>query len=133
MKEIFLFVTALAFFSCGTTNNKIQKEPQVVTANKIEMTTISAPVVKKHFYNKIGEKTEIQEYYVQQSIQDYFIKFCESYITISELDDALDEIDSPIKTLKMEVSILEGEWDSCDGDPVQSRVGKYMIVHKIID
>ena len=94
---------------------------------------ISAPVVEKTFINKRGKIQKFTDYYVQRSIQDYFIKFCESGITRKELEKALArQKDSLIKTLTMEVEIKKGFWDSCGPELVQSRTGAYMIIHRII-
>lgn len=93
--------------------------------------TITAPIVEKHFYNKIGEKQDHTEFYIQQSIQDYFIKFCESEVTRKQLESALAKTNSPIKTLTLKIEIREGRWDSCEDYPVQSRIGKYAVILEI--
>lgn len=96
---------------------------------------ISAPIVKKPFINKVGKASGFDEYYVQRSIQDYFIKFCESSVTKEDLEKALDAQDDMIKTLTIQAEIREGEWDVCTGDPehMQSRIGEYIVIHKIIE
>lgn len=96
---------------------------------------ISAPIVKKPFINKGGKDLGYDEYYVQRSVQDYFIKFCESKVTKEELDKALDESKELIKALTIQAEIREGEWDICPDDPehMQSRIGKYMVIHKIVE
>jgi hypothetical protein len=75
--------------------------------------TISVPIVEKPFYNKVGKKTDFTEFYIQQSVQDYFIEFCESKVTREELETALSKIESPIKTLTVKVELREGLWDNC--------------------
>jgi len=107
---------------------KVEKSPENQTKPEKIITT---PIVEKHFYNKIGEKTDQTEFYIQQSVQDYFIKFCESEITREQLVEALSKIESPIKTLTLKIEIRDGEWDSCDSYPVQSRVGKYAVILSI--
>lgn len=101
--------------------------------NHSSVKVISAPIVEKPFYNKVGEKTEITEFYIQQSIQDYFIKFCESKVTKKQLESALYKIESPIKTLTVKIEIREGEWDRCEDYPVQSRIGKYVVLLDIVE
>lgn len=93
---------------------------------------ISAPVVQKFFYKKNGEKTDRKEYYLQLSVQDYFIKFCESEVTADAFRDYVDQIESPLKTVKLEVEFREGEWDRCGAEPAQSRVGAYVVIWRII-
>lgn len=96
---------------------------------------ISAPIVKKPFINKGGKDMGFEEYYVQRSIQDYFIKFCESSVTKEELDRALEESKELVKALTIHAEIREGNWDICPDDPehMQSRIGEYMVIHKIVE
>ena len=95
---------------------------------------ITAPIIKKNFVNKAGRTTDHVEYYIQQSIQDYFIKFCESNVSIKELNEKLENIEGDIKALQLEVEMREGDWDICDGNhEIQSRIGEYMVVLKILE
>ena len=94
---------------------------------------IKAPIVKKNFVNKAGKTTDHVEYYIRQSIQDYYIKFCESNISIKELNEKLENIEGDIKTLQLEVEFREGEWDLCDENhDIQSRIGEYAVILKIL-
>lgn len=94
---------------------------------------ISAPIVQKNFFKKNNVATEHLEYYVERSIQDYFIKFCESGITAKELQKHLASLDSEIEVLTMEVELREGNWDIChDNENQQSRIGEYIVIHRII-
>lgn len=107
-------------FSC--TSNK-----EVTTGNKMALSepgTISCQLIEKEFINKGGKVQEYKELYLRCSVQDYFIKFCESNVTSMELEPYLN---SGI-TVKME--IREGRWDHCEGDPdyAQSRIGKYVVI-----
>ena len=95
---------------------------------------IKAPIVKKNFVNTAGKPTDHVEYYIRQSIQDYYIKFCESNISIKELNEKLENIEGDIKALQLEVEMREGDWDICDGNhEIQSRIGEYMIILKILE
>jgi hypothetical protein len=95
---------------------------------------LSAPIVIKNFVKKNGEITEHDEVYIQRSIQDYFIKFCESKISRENLEKHLSNIDGEIKSATLEVEFLDGYWDICDGNLIQqSRTGKYVIIHRIIN
>ena len=95
---------------------------------------ISAPLVVKYFRKKNGELTDRKELYIRRSIQDYFIKLCESKVSFEDLESYLPETEEEIKVVKLEVEFREGNWDSCDEDEEsQSRVGEYVVVHQIIN
>ena len=126
--SVFFILILSILYSCASPKMKVEKSPENQTKPEKIITT---PIVEKHFYNKIGEKTDQTEFYIQQSVQDYFIKFCESEITREQLVEALSKIESPIKTLTLKIEIRDGEWDSCDSYPVQSRVGKYAVILSI--
>ncbi len=94
---------------------------------------VSAPVVEKAFVRKNGAPTDQVELYLQRSIQDYFIKFCESAVSREALEAHLQTIDSPIKSVTLEVEFKEGSWDICDENfEQQSRIGEYVIIHRIV-
>lgn len=92
---------------------------------------LTGQIVKKQFINKGGKPSGFYEYYLRCSIQDYFIKFCESNITKTDIDALnLSEFDA----ISVEAEIKNGEWDICSGDSqyMQSRIGKYVVVYKLI-
>lgn len=111
-----------------------EKEQSVYdTPNPLAYTTITAPIVKKNFVNKAGRTTDHVEYYIQRSIQDYYIKFCESNVSIKELNEKLESIEGDIKALQLEVEFRNGEWDICDENhEAQSRIGEYAVILKIL-
>jgi len=111
-----------------------EKEQSVYdTPNPVAYTIITAPIVKKNFVNKAGRTTDHVEYYIQRSIQDYYIKFCESNVSIKELNEKLESIDGDIKALQLEVEFRNGEWDICDENhEAQSRIGEYAVILKIL-
>ena len=95
---------------------------------------ISVPIVIKNFVKKNGETTKHEEIYIRRSIQDYYIKFCESKISREDLENHLSTMDTEIKIATLEVEFLDGYWDICDGDlEQQSRMGAYVIIHRIIE
>lgn len=96
---------------------------------------ISGPIVLKKFVDSKGKITDRQDYYIQRSIQDYFIKFCESEVSRAELEKYLVTKKEFLKSATLEVEYRDGDWDNCsdDGIKVQSRTGAYIIVHKIIE
>lgn len=93
---------------------------------------ISAPLVLKPFRKKNDSLSELEEWYLQRSIQDYYIKFCESEVSRSELETYLKQEKDPLNTAKLEVEFREGEWDRCDETEVQSRVGAYVVIYQIL-
>jgi hypothetical protein len=123
--------------STNKTNNKTinktnNKTKDISTDKKTYI--ISAPIVIKSFVTKRGEATGHKEMYIQRSIQDYYIKFCESNISQEDLENHLASIDNEIKVVTLEVEFLDGEWDTCEPTPEQqqSRIGEYVIIHRII-
>ena len=119
MSRILFIIFSLAFF-----NSYCQNTTSLVTA----------PIVEKAFVKKNGQPTELKEYYIQQSIQDYFIKFCESGITKEDLTNYLSKFDTKIPSATLEIEYREGSWDICNGNQEQqSRIGEYVIIHRIIE
>ena len=87
----------------------------------------SCLLVEKSFMSKSGDGTEIKELYLSCSIQDYYIKICESAVTREELSKYIGS------GIGVKMEIIDGTWDICDGDPLekQSRTGRYVIIHSI--
>ena len=54
--------------------------------------------------------------YIERSVQDYFIKFCESKVSREELETHLSTKNTEIKVATLEVEFLDGSWDICDGN-----------------
>ena len=103
------------------------------TPTPVVHTIITAPIVKKNFVNKAGKTTDHVEYYIRRSIQDYFIKICESNVSIKELNTHLDNIEGDVNVLQLEVEFRDGEWDICDENyEAQSRIGEYAVILKIL-
>ena len=117
MKNIFLFIFILPSINLFS-QQMLPKEPNIITAG--------CQVVEKAFVNKVGKTTEFKELYLRCSIQDYYIKFCESKVSLKKMKKHID------KGLTVTYELKEGEWDICEGDPeMQSRIGFYAIVIKI--
>jgi hypothetical protein len=143
MKRNFLFlsliVLAILFIGCGTRNkmqsgesepgNKVP-DPKGSTENSF---VVSGPVAEKKRVIK-GEVQEETDYFLERSVQDYFIKFCESKVTRAEFESYLKKQKSTIKTIKADIEYREGEWDSCD-EPgkAASRTGAYVIILSLIE
>ncbi len=90
--------------------------------------TTTCQLVEKDSKSKNG-KVVGKDLYLRCSIQDYFIKFCESDVTRSDLEKYID------RGITVKMEILQGEWDNCsDQDyPVQSRVGTYVAIKEIVE
>ncbi len=83
-------------------------------------------LVEKSFVNKVGKSSDKKELYLRCSVQDYFIKFCESEINV---EDILHLLNTPVS---FRIKIKTGAWDICeDDDPnLQSRIGDYIVVYE---
>ena len=109
-----------------------------------DILTLSIEELKnKKYPNCTGEENQwdlptlINKYFVpayqQRSIQDYYIKFCRSKITKKDLENKLSNIEGEIKIVELEVKFRNGTWDICDTILSQSRIGPYVIIHRIIN
>ena len=90
---------------------------------------VNVPVVVKNRTLKNGKVAGQKDYYLERSIADYYIKFCESDITREQFEAEYDKTEGDfIRTMNLEIQTKSGEWDACDENPVQSRVGEYVII-----
>lgn len=115
MKVIGTLIFLLAM-SYGFGQNKVENRPG----------TLSGILVEKSFISKSGDSTEITELYLRCSKQDYFIKFCESTVSSEDLKQYLNQ------SITFKCEMIEGEYDKCDENPVQSRVGTYLAVKAVM-
>jgi len=124
MKHLSIFIITLFLVSCKTTKST-STELRVKDPNLPY--TICA-LIEKEFVNKGGKITDYKELYLQCSIQDYFIKICESNVTLEELKPYINS------GIKIKMEIKEGMWDHCSDDPAyaQSRMGTYVIIKEIV-
>jgi hypothetical protein len=85
-------------------------------------------VVEKEAIMKNGQPTGRMEMYLRCSVDDYYIKFCESKVTRKELEPYLEN------GVSVEMEIRDGYWDICPGYPQEmaSRVGKYVVIFEIL-
>ncbi len=95
---------------------------------------ISSPIVLQRFIATNNGKATIQkDFYIQRSIQDYYIKFCESQVSREMLETYLSTQKDIIKTATLEIEYLQGNWDDCDKTITPgSRTGTYVIIHRLI-
>lgn len=126
--KILPFILLVSLFSCSSQKETtLQNKELPKEMGLTESQTTSCQLVEKEFINKGGKVTEYKELYLRCSIQDYFIKLCESKVTRKELEPY---INSGI-TVKMEIK--QGMWDHCDPNPAyaQSRTGTYVSILSI--
>jgi len=125
---------SFVFMSCSTHLKSDMGKKKVKDSQTNQGTSIiKAPVVFKNFVKKNGQVTDKKEAYIRRSIQDYFIKFCESKIELEALERSLAGIEGVIKAVTLEVEFRDGYWDICDENfNQQSRRGEYIIIHRII-
>jgi len=117
MKNIFLFIFIIPSIHVFS-QQMLPQEPKIITAG--------CQVVEKAFVNKGGKLSDFKELYLRCSIQDYYIKFCESKASLKKMKKYID------KGLTVTYELKEGEWDICKGDAeMQSRIGTYAVVLKI--
>lgn len=94
---------------------------------------VTAPVIEKEVYSKRGEPTGRKELYLRLSMQDFYIKFCESKVKREDLQPMVTTDLEDMKTAQFEIEIRDGNWDQCGEDDVASRIGKYVVVYNFKD
>ncbi|MBL4667816.1 MAG: hypothetical protein JKY30_00950 [Flavobacteriales bacterium] len=127
MKHFTLILFTLIFFAC---NNTKKTTPKTTSHTKtINTKTTTCQLIEKEFTHKGGDLTEHKEFYLRCSIQDYFIKICESSITKEQLKPYIN------KGIEVKMEIKTGLLDHCEAIPeyAQSRTGTYVIITKIIE
>lgn len=93
---------------------------------------ITAPIVSHQFKDEQGNIID-KEYYIQRSVQDYYIKFSESAVSKEEIESKLSKIAGDIKTLTLEIEYKSGDWDEAPpSNSFQIRGGDYVIVYRIL-
>ena len=104
---------------------KLQEQP-----TDSDREVLTCQLIQKPFINKGGRDMGYKEYFLRCSIQDYFIKWCESDLKPEDVEAYLDS------GISVEVEIHQGNWDICPEDghgEVQSRGGRYVTLHKIVE
>jgi hypothetical protein len=128
VKHFILVGLLIVISACGVSENstmeKHNKEPLSDSKNILGGILVGHP-----FTSKNSETSEIMELYLRCSVQDYFIKFCESSVTPDQLKPFLN------KSVTLEIEMKDGEWDNCLKEDlhVQSRTGKYLAVKGIVN
>lgn len=123
-----LFVNTLfILFLLSCSNSKTASVADV--REKSVESFYTCELIEKEFENKIGKSGGFKELYLRCSVQDYFIKICESKVTSEQLKKHLNS------GIKVEMQIKDGSWDICEYtlEQQQSRIGQYVVITKIID
>lgn len=115
----------------NTLKSKVtMKQPkQKDTTTEKGTVIISAPIQVSNASGTSDEK----EFYIQRSIQNYFIKFSESAITKEELSIYLAKKGGIIPTVTLEIEYRDGFLDDDEKQKSNPRKGQYVIVHKIVN
>lgn len=91
------------------------------------MDIITGKVLEVPFVNKGGRLIEgAESLFLQVEKQDYFIKIQAGKVTRQALKALLGQ------PIKIEGETAEGAWDS-DDPTVQSRIGAYVVIFKILE
>jgi len=99
-------------------------EKAVDTENPLKRT---GEIVEKTFIKKNGELGNFTELYFRASVQDYYIKFCESTITKEDLTPFIG------KVISVDAEIVKGNFDTCPDVeiPQESREGYYIVIRAL--
>ena len=126
------FAFSILLISCGTSKSASMNKTMDKRLENGHL-IISAQIVEVSYMLKNAKISSQTEYYVRRSVQDYFIKFCDGYVSKKELEYEMNMKDGVSESLELEVEIKDGLWDSCDPEEiVQSRSGAYIVIHRII-
>lgn len=124
--KYFIHIMLLFLLMACKSNTTHQYTPNLKNPNAKHTTCI---LVEKNFINKAGKMGDFTELYLQCSVQDYFIKICESDVSLDELKEYLNQ------GITVDMEIREGMWDHCSDNLAysQSRMGTYVVIKKIIE
>ena len=128
MRFILTSCILLTLFACKTKKDvSVADLPLPAEKGLTDTQTTTCQLVEKSFTNKGGKITDYKELYLRCSIQDYFIKLCESKVTRKDLEPYID------KGITVKMEIRQGMWDHCDPNPAyaQSRTGIYVAILSI--
>ena len=117
------------FSSCSTSNKGLNKQATTTQNGQIN----TGQIVSIKLVSKGGKISEQEDLYFRLSIQDYFIKFCESDVSLTDIQPYIQS-ENEISSVTLEIEIKEGEWDNCNlPGNVQSRTGFYVVIKNILD
>jgi len=124
-KLLVISVFSMYIGACAETKPLVKQDTEIKMKVSNSGTT-TCQLTEKPFIIKNGVESDIMELYLRCSVQDYFIKLCESDVTAEELKKHLND------GITVEMEIKDGEWDKCQGDAqMQSRIGTYVTISAI--
>jgi len=108
------------------------KQPDKI--NESGQYVITCEIVSKPYDGTQADLKSHTEYYLRRSIQDYFIKFCESSIEQSDIEQFLKSKENDlIKIITVEVEFKNGLFDECkNNSQIESRIGDYVVLKRIL-
>lgn len=131
MKGSFLvvsFFVVCLFPSCDSPSEVMQK-PIEKKAQDPEKFVLTGELIRKGLIKKNGMETGYTDLYIRASVQDYYIKFCESEVDRGVLEPLVGQV------ISIHVVIKSGLWDDCNESEteVQSRTGNYVVVKELMN
>ena len=123
MKILIIAITLVWF----TVTVFAQEATQVTKQDTLITTGI---IHERPFVDKMDQDHyDVMDYWFKTDKEDYFIKLSESEINLGSLNKYID------KTVKLKYIIKDGGWDysGAEFEMYQSRVGKYIVVFKLIE
>ena len=128
MKTIIPIILVLLILGCSSTKENNTQDLNLGKEKSISNSQITTcQLIEKEFVNKGGKITEYKELYLRCSIQDYFIKLCDSKVSRKDLEPYIG------KGISVKMEIKDGMWDHCYPNPAyaQSRMGTYVTILSI--
>jgi len=131
MKMSIILLAFITFSCVGNKSNQLEQNSKSKSIQSIgnEYIKLTGLLIQKKYADLSGKRFDENEWYLRCSVQDYFIKFCESEISKKEIDNLYV---GEFEAITIEVKIKNGNWDDCT-DKLKNRNGKYIILHKIIN
>jgi len=123
----YLSILFFILVSCGSQKDVLDAPiVEVSTPNDSLMKIIEAKVTQEPFVNKVGHVSpDRNDLYLHYDNYAWFIKFSAGSVLRIDVEKLLD------KTAKFSIMEHDGLWDT-DNPEHQSRVGKYVSIHEII-
>lgn len=127
MKRFNYLFVILLIYSCNSSKEVISVQNKELSKTNSKPNIYNCQLIEKEFINKIGKSGSFKELYLRCSVQDYFIKFCESTVSKKELEPYINN------GISVEIEIKDGMWDDCNEslEQVQSRMGTYIVIKSI--
>lgn len=134
----FLAIALLTNACCAKIQSKSpimpKNDPKSKSATFHNTTILHGEIVAKLFMDPLSGKVAIpekEEYYLRCSVQDYFIKFCESEVSQAQISTYYNpkKITNPIS---VEAEIKNGDLDTCENIPSIGRIEYYVAIKSIL-